>query len=87
MQRSHYEFEDFLKENGLNLIAQRKENSKRPRDGCLSYLQNYWRKRIETTFSRITGMFPKFIHAITSRGFELKIFAFILVYSLKLMLQ
>ena len=82
-----YEYEDFLKENNLNLIAERKENSRRARDECLCYLQKYWRKRIETTFSRITGMFPKCIHAVTSKGFELKIFAFILAYSLKLMLQ
>lgn len=82
-----YEHEDFLKENNRYLIAERKSNSKRPMDGCLRYMQNYWRKRIETAFSRITGLFPKYIHAVTSKGFELKVFAFILVYSLTLMLQ
>jgi hypothetical protein len=61
-------------------------NSKRPLHGCVRYLQNYWRKRVETTFSRITSLFPKYIHALTSKGFELKVFSFILVYSLSLLI-
>ena len=81
-----YEYEDFLKENSIRLIAERRENSKRPLHGCVRYLQNYWRKRIETAFSRITSVFPKHIHAVTGKGFELKIFSFILAYSLSLLL-
>lgn len=79
-----YEYEDVLKESKLYLIAERKINSKRPLDGCLRFLQNYWRKRVETTFSRIISTFPKHIHAITSKGFELKLFSFILAYSFSL---
>lgn len=79
-----YEYEDFLKDNELSLVAERKANSKRPLEGCLRYLQSHWRKRIETTFSRITTLFPKKIHAVTSKGFELKVFAFILAYSCNL---
>lgn len=81
-----YEYEDFLKENEIHLVAERKENSKRPLDGCLKFLQNHWRKRIETAFSRITSIFPKHIHAVTGKGFELKVFSFILAYSLHLLL-
>lgn len=81
-----YEYEDLLKENNIQLIAERRANSKRPLDKCVRYLQNYWRKRIETAFSRITSAFPKQIHAVTARGFELKVFAFMLVYSLSLLL-
>ncbi len=81
-----YEYEDFLKDNEIHLVAERKENSKRPMDGCLKFLQNYWRKRIETAFSRITSIFPKHIHAVTGRGFELKVFACVLAYSLHLLL-
>lgn len=80
-----YEHEDFLKENNVHLISERKANSKRPMDGCVRYLQNYWRKRVETAFSRITSVFPKHIHAVTGKGFELKILAFILIYSLSLL--
>ena len=79
--------EDFLKENGIAFVAERKLNAKRQLSGCLKYLQNYWRKRIETTFSRITALFPKTIHAVTSRGFELKAFLFVLTYSLNLVIQ
>ena len=81
-----YEYEDFLKENNIQLIAERKANSKRPMNGCVRYLQNYWRKRVETAFSRIISVFPKHIHAVTGKGFELKVFSFILVYSLSLLL-
>lgn len=80
-----YAHEDFLRENRISLIAQRKENSKRPLKGWIEYLQTYWRKRVETAFSRITCLFPRYIHAVTSKGFELKIFLFILVYSLGLL--
>jgi len=81
-----YEYEDFFKENDLFLIAERKENTKRLREGFLRFVQSYWRKRVETAFSRITSLFPKSIHAVTSKGFELKVFAFILVYSISLLL-
>jgi hypothetical protein len=77
-----YDYENFLKENNIQLIAERKANSKRPLNGCVRYLQNYWRKRVETAFSRITSVFPKHIHAVTGKCFELKVFSLILVYSL-----
>ena len=35
-------------------------------------------KKIETVFSQITQLFPKNIHAVTSKGFYLKIFNSIL---------
>jgi hypothetical protein len=81
-----YAHEDFLKDNDLFLIAQRKVNSKRHHDGCVRYLQEVLRKRIETTFSQITMLFPRFIHAVTRKGFELKIYLFILAYSLHLLI-
>lgn len=79
-----YEYEDFLEENDIHLVAARKANSKRPLEGCVKFWQKYWRKRIETAFSRITSLFPKHIHAVTKRGFEIKVFSFILVYSIGL---
>jgi|SRR5579872_4004027 len=79
-----YEYEDFLRENSnIELVAQRKARSKRPHDGCLRYLQSRIRKRVETTFSQIVQLFPRSIHATTARGFELKIFLFILAYSIR----
>jgi hypothetical protein len=80
-----YEFEDLLKESGLLLIAQRKANSKRPLAGYLRYLHIRIRKRIETTFSQITSHFPRSIHAVTSRGFTLKVYLFILAHAISLL--
>jgi hypothetical protein len=48
----------------------------------MAFLKNYYRKRIETTFSGITNFFPKKIHAVTAQGFILKIMLFIFAYTL-----
>ena len=77
-----YEHEDFLKEVGLELKAQRK-NSKRPMPAWEEFLGKPTRQYIETVFSRLTSFFPKKIHAVTSRGFELKIVCFLLAFSIQ----
>jgi hypothetical protein len=41
------------------------------------------RRYIETVFSRLTNFFPKKIHAVTPRGFELKIVCFRLAFSIQ----
>jgi hypothetical protein len=82
-----YDLEDFLNENKISLVAQRKANSKRPLIGCIRYIQSRIRKRIETTFSQITSLFPRYIHAITSKGFMLKVYLFILAYSISLLFK
>ena len=76
-----YNYEDILRDAGINFLPARKSNSKRPHSPVLAYLINHFRKPIETTFSSITSLFPRKIHAVTSRGFELKVFTFILAYS------
>jgi len=82
---NNYEWEDFLSEHAeINLIAQRRKNSKRPLAGELRYLQSRMRKRVETAFSQITGIFPKNINAVTSKSFEIKLFNFILAYTFDL---
>ncbi len=45
------------------------------------YLKASFRKCIETTFSQIKRWMPQSIHAVTARGFELKVFLFVLAYS------
>lgn len=78
-----YEFEDTLKDCGdIHLIAARRKNSKRPHPGHLGYLCQVIRKRVETTFSGIAEHFAKSIHAVTARGFELKIVLTVLAYSI-----
>ena len=77
-----YNFEDILNEFGILLVAQRRCNSKRKHTNCMSYLQKCNRKKIETVFSVIINLMPRCIHAITAKGFILKIFFFILAYSI-----
>jgi Transposase DDE domain len=76
-----YEEEDFLVESGINLKAQRKENAKRQHSGCMNYLIDCKRKMVETAFSGIARLFPKHIHAVTKKGFELKVALFACVPS------
>ena len=73
---------------GIELVAERKCNSKRPHPGPypgpLAYLQRQLRERIETTISSLTQDFPKRIHATTQNGFYLKLTLFILAYMVEI---
>jgi len=80
-----YEFEDVLQESvGIILKPIRQKNSHRAEGNpaarrAISYL----RKKVETSFSRITQLFPKTIHAVSSKGFVLKVISFILVFAIQ----
>jgi DDE family transposase len=78
-----YDYEDLLKEAGLYLKAQRKKNSKRPLEAWEEFLGKPIRQYIETVFSRLTNLFARKIHAVTPRGFELKIVWFLLAFSIQ----
>jgi hypothetical protein len=79
-----YHYEDLLKEAaGLHLKAQRRKNSKRPMPAWEEFLSNRIRKYIETVFSGITDLFSRKIHAVTPRGFELKIVWFLLAFAIQ----
>jgi hypothetical protein len=78
-----YDYEDLLEEVGLHLKTQRKKNSKRPMPMWEEFLGKPIRQYIETVFSRLTSLFPKKIHAVTPRGFELKIVCFLLAFSIQ----
>ena len=78
-----YDYEDLLKEVGLHLKAQRKKNSKRPMPMWEEFLSKPIRQYIEAVFSRLRSLFPKKIHAVTPRGFELKIVCFLLAFSIQ----
>ena len=78
-----YTTEDVLAEAGeVTLVGQRRKNSKRPISASVSYVLEHFRKRIETAFSAAERMLPKSIHAVTARGFEAKVFLFLLSLSL-----
>jgi len=48
----------------------------------MTYLQACVRKVVETTGSRIERLLPKSIHAITAKGFEIKVALFVLACSI-----
>jgi len=78
-----YEIEDFLKEvDQIQLLPIRKKNSKRALSPSISFVQSYYRKRVETAGSLIVQLLPKSIHAVTSQGFELKVALFVIASSL-----
>ena len=80
----NYELEDlFLEALEIKLDPQRKKGSNRQDEYIDKLYKNRVRKMIETVFSGITGLFPKKIHAVSIKGFLLKIFLFILGYSIE----
>jgi len=66
---------------GVHLKVSRKSNSKRKDAPWQRFLKEYSRKRIETTFSEIKNPFLRKIHAVTFKGFLLKILMFIIAYT------
>jgi hypothetical protein len=78
-----YDYEDLLEEVGLHLKAQRKKNSRRPMPAWEEFLGKPTRQYIETVFGGLTDLFSKRIHAVTPRGFELKIVWFLLAFSIQ----
>lgn len=71
-------YEDLLKEaTGIRFRPLRNKNSKRPFEPWIRFWQERVRKRVETTFSLMTHDFPKSIHAVTAKGFELKVVLFV----------
>jgi Transposase DDE domain len=78
-----YHYEDLLKEVGLHFKAQRKKNSKRAMPAWEEFLAKPIRQYIETVFSKLSAMFSRKIHAVTPRGFELKIVCFLLAFSIQ----
>jgi Transposase DDE domain len=80
-----YEVEDLLLDaEKIQLSAMRKRNSRRPVPAYVQFVQHYKRKIIETSGSLISQFLPKSIHAVTSKGFELKIMLFVLALSVNL---
>ena len=77
-----YSFEEQLQQDkGITLFAKRKKNAKKPPLIKNSELYKK-RKKIETAFSSILSLTGRTIHAVTRKGFELKISLFIFAYAL-----
>jgi hypothetical protein len=60
----------------------RNEHAKRVRPPSMAFVQHYFRNRGETASRLIDRRLPKTMHAVTARGFELKVFLLVLAYSI-----
>ena len=78
-----YGIEDELKEREIALMPIRKNNSLRKYNFLTGTGISCIRKKIETVFSLIGRKLPAHIHAVTSRGFELKTLLFVLACGLE----
>jgi hypothetical protein len=78
-----YEQEDLYAEcDQIYLKIHRKKNSLRPDPAWDVFLKKTFRKPIENVFSQITNLFPRKIHAVTAEGFLLKLFLFLLAFTI-----
>ncbi|MEH2001812.1 MAG: hypothetical protein V7L00_24280 [Nostoc sp.] len=75
--------DDLVDSSEMKLEVMRKKNSKRSDKPYIQYIKQSTRHYIETVFSAITSMHPKFIHAVTYEGFLLKLQSFIFAFTLK----
>ncbi len=79
---TNYLVEDRLQEAGILLAPDRKKNSKRPMPPWLCFFLRLYRNQVETAGSLIERLLPKSIHAVTAKGFELKVSLFVLASSI-----
>ena len=68
--------------NKIRLKAATKKNFLVKNTWAEELENKYYRKTIENTFADITARFPKKIHAVTAKGFLLKILCFIIMFIL-----
>jgi len=79
---TNYLVEDVLAEADIQLAPDRKKNSHRPLPPWLWGLLHHYRNQVETAGSLIERLLPKSIHAVTAKGFELKVILFVLASSI-----
>lgn len=82
-----YVIEDVINEAGISFSPLRKKNSSRPVPPWVHYLMSSYRKMVETTGSMIERLLPKHIHAVTARGFEIKVALFVLACSINYLVR
>ncbi len=76
-------FETDLKEDAdINLIVPRRKNMREQLDDLVGWVAGSMRKRVETTFSELSARLARSVHAVTPRGFELKVFVTVLTYTI-----
>jgi len=79
---TNYFLEVMLADEGIMIYSQRKANAHRKDTPCLAYLKECMRKVIETSISGIKGLFLRKFHALTFKGFLIKIILFLLAFQI-----
>jgi hypothetical protein len=80
---TQFEWEEYLGETeNIQLLVQRKSNTRRSIEPCLEDYKKLFRKRIETAFGELMKLFPKKIHVTSLKGFLLKITLFLFAFQL-----
>lgn len=83
-----FELEDLLRDEGIQFMAKRGSKAKnRVRSNSEEREISSRRQIIETTFSAILDQFPRYIRSRTEKGFLLKVYCFILSYSISFLWQ
>ena len=65
----------------IALMVQRKSNAKRKDEPWVRFIKEQMRKGTETSFSMLKALFLRKIHAVTFKGFLLKIMMFIIAFT------
>jgi hypothetical protein len=85
---SCFDLEDILRDEDICLLAKRGVSLKnRLRTRAQEKMISSKRQVVETTFSSIISLFPRFIKSRTENGFLIKVFCFILAYSASFLWQ
>ncbi|MCS7300038.1 MAG: transposase [Fimbriimonadales bacterium] len=67
----------------VQLCALRRRHMRVQRPAWAEWYLGYRRRRVETGFSVLCQLLPRAVHAVSSRGFELKVYAFVIAYSIR----
>lgn len=74
--------QELLASKDILLAAERKANSKRGQSVIYARYGKKIRKKIETSFSEMVSWLPRRIHAVTNRGFVLKLMMLVTAFSM-----
>lgn len=74
--------EVLLREAGeIRFVPLRRTNSKPPLPQCTVFLAHCRRQQVETAFSLLDAKMPRHIHAVSQKGFWIKLQAAIIAYA------
>ena len=73
--------DDAFHAEAIQLLVARKSNSRRKDAPYQRYLKDTLRKEIETTFSQLKAKMLRSIHAVTLKGFLLKVSLFVIAFA------